>query len=611
MTTESGRKEANDKENVEQKAEKFTSFSEPSPPTVAPVTSAKSVVQSSRIASGRIGQMDKSLAGGQNNNNANRITLSRKPPVWREKPRIPIKPQSLSEVKAPSAPTESLKAQPVESALPGQMSVRFVHLTPAPVPVPTVEEQSTVPPLIPAADKELCTAVRRPSDELDSSPPPPPLPTSAQPDVEEDQVRPVIEINNNPIKSTEAAEENAASETSSTRGLTRSAFEALRANLAGSLELSRVSQPPQRSSTKRQAPTVPAEAIAVTIPTVPTPTEEGDSMSPSQPLRQPSPPVPPSPPSPPTAENQTSRKNSTERALSASPCFRNSLICVSPEGTTFTNEEEDRQPRSISLTRVERSDSTHLSSKPPSIRKILKERATQLLQRAESGTKSCSSGRLSRSDRFFASDESNCRKKGKISRFSIRKLFGFKKDSFGLDSSGSSSLPAEPLPVKVRPEIVHPIDFQGQVEVVTTPSAADPSSLTVATDSDGQSSLDLPSSESGSASQLNSLQSSANSVQSSSSSSSSTASSSSSSAGKKEKRRRNRSAGVSHFDLCSTAEILFFRMTRSILKIRRSVNKEQIPTFLTVLLVSLGKPKTFRDAIVGRRNIYQHDSSIN
>jgi hypothetical protein len=108
-----------------------------------------------------------------------------------------------------------------------------------------------------------------------------------------------------------------------------------------------------------------------------------------------------------------------------------------------------------------------MATKPPSIRKFIKERATHFLHMAESGG-NCGGGssrpsgsRLSRSERFAAESGGTVNgKKGK-SRFSLRKLLGLKKD-------GGWDEPVEPLPPKIRPEIVHPIDFHpiGQVQVV-------------------------------------------------------------------------------------------------------------------------------------------------
>lgn len=162
------------------------------------------------------------------------------------------------------------------------------------------------------------------------------------------------------------------------------------------------------------------------------------------------------------------KSTGSERSVSVSPRYRNSFICTSPEGSlSLVKDELDVAPaRSVSLTRVERSDSQCMSTKPPSIRKILRERANQFLQLAESSGGNCrsppsgESGRLSRSERFAAEAGTVSAKKTK-NRFSLRKFLGLKKES-GWDDT------AEPLPPKIRPEIVHPIDFHpvGQVQVV-------------------------------------------------------------------------------------------------------------------------------------------------
>lgn len=570
-------KEINQVDRVKEETTTTTTTTTPIPAPVSTTNNSNTkamVLQSSRVASGRIDSDPAKPA-------SNRITLTRKPPVWREKPRIPIKPQSvtlqptvepipsalhpasqLKKVDTDSVQLAQMKVQKAESQS-GQISIRFVHLSSGDDSAKT----TGVPPLLPAlktppaAEKELSALQRldllgsagsklststptlseqSPSFKIpevsqtvpakingekpsllvpDVTVPPPrtPSPVIAAP--------PPTEINNNPIKAvriepdkttladqpTECArspqtpkktsDENlkvdsfsSDGRSSSTRGLTRSAFEALRANLAGTLELSRVCQP-QRSSvsnTKRQAPPTPlprdpedsptdAESIS-TLP--PTP------VTPSSPVATPVPPIPtptpsptPSPPTPPAlpalsvAEPDIPAKAissslpsslevvvrpTPDRAVSASPRFRNSLICTSPEGSLDSTQEEEDYPRSLSLTRVERTDSQSMSTKPPSIRKIIKERATHFLQMAEGGG-SCgggtSSSRLSRSDRFAA--ESGVTVKKSKGRFSLRKLLGLKKD-------GGWDEPVEPLPPKIRPEIVHPIDFHpvGQVQVV-------------------------------------------------------------------------------------------------------------------------------------------------
>lgn len=455
-------------------AEKITSFSDPVPEPVNVATKSAVMDSSTKLASGGVGGTNRPI-----------ITLSRKPPVWKEKPRIPIKPQTLMTTAQPepsSGPSVKTPPPTMTDPVPGQMSVRFVHLinpeenVPT-SPTPTGSDSSSLPPLISAAGPEV---------EEEASPVLPP------------------EINNNPVKPQQSSEAVETETATTTRGLTRSAFEALRANLAGSLELTRVGQPARAS--KRQAPPAPTAAKEEK------PEEEVTSI--------------PADETPPSSLEETGRKSSLpERAQSASPLYRGSLVCPSPDADDGPDDDLQQPPRSVSLTRVdrpERSDGpsgVNLVPKPPSIRKMIRDRATQLLQRAESGARSSSAAmRLSRSDRF-ASEGSvaaaagnatteggrsrSASKKGK-SRFSIRRLLGLKKDSSGLESTDSHQQLGEPLPppVKIRPEIVHPIDFQGQVEVVS--KLTDPT-----TDGDSASS-----------SQPNSLQSSASSASSSFTSSS-------------------------------------------------------------------------------------------
>ena len=112
-------------------------------------------------------------------------------------------------------------------------------------------------------------------------------------------------------------------------------------------------------------------------------------------------------------------------------------------------------------------------SKTPSIRKIIRQTASQLRQLAETGT------RLSRSDRFameggsrknLAGLNSSSNNKTRFGK-SIRKLLGMKKDSGPLKSGFDSSLDADGVLANVqqksRPEIVHPLDFHppGQVTI--------------------------------------------------------------------------------------------------------------------------------------------------
>jgi hypothetical protein len=568
------------------------------------------VLQSSRVASGRIVESENS----NNKPSSNRSTLTRKPPVWREKPRIPIKPQTTVSINnqpngilvepnnASHPPGNSnnkvepvvvveqqptIKTQNPADCQPGQISIRFVHLSsggedcakPAP---------SVLPPLVPA-NLQKSQVVRQLSalerldllgsseniaETLGSNCPSLPESSPKVPDngmispsfVFESLPAPEVvvapprtpspmmvvpnEINNNPIKAvapepdTSAVQQSLPEPTTtttdsttssshkspaltakkaeetreaqgitkvegfssdcrsnSTRGLTRSAFEALRANLAGSLELSRVCQPQSRAGNsgnpKRQAPPTPLSCDAEDStgqqpdsgPSSPPPSLASladpvavSSAPPTLPTSSIPPTPPPAPALPPLADFVIPKKESPppppevcgrpgDRAISASPRFRNSLICTSPDGGSVAMDEEDQgHPRSVSLTRVERSDSQSMATKPPSLRKFIKERATHFLHMAEAGG-SCggsarpSGSRLSRSERFAAE---SCTvvgtvngKKGK-SRFSLRKLLGLKKDG-GWDEPA-----VEPLPPKIRPEIVHPIDFHpiGQVQVV-------------------------------------------------------------------------------------------------------------------------------------------------
>lgn len=585
--------------------EKITSFSDPVPaiitnetvdeqplptppgsptPTPPPDISSNTksiVLQSSRVASGRIESENSKPA-------SNRSTLTRKPPVWREKPRIPIKPQTsganppagvdecITDALHPTSKvsaSESKSSQPqmkLQNAdcQPGQISIRFVHLSSG--DDDTVKEApSSMPPLVPANNSAIpqksqvvkqLSALERldllgSSENLTELLPsasvalPDPIPSPKLAEVEAISPKfvlinlpvaevvvpstipsPVItqkEINNNPIKgilpqmeiqdqtlpdqpteltksppltkkSDETNELATKIETfsvdcrsNSTRGLTRSAFEALRANLAGSLELSRVCQPQRGTNSgnpKRQAPPTPlscdtessnspSDSSPSSSPTSLASLNPADAVPPLPPLTQSPPSPPPAPALPPLNECVIPMKQSPpssleksrppDRAISASPRYRNSLICTSPGGGPMVMDGEDGHPRSVSLTRVDRSDSQSMATKPPSIRKFIKERATHFLHMAEGGG-SCGGGssrpsgsRLSRSDRFAAESRGTVNgKKGK-SRFSLRKFLGLKKD-------GGWDEPAEPLPPKIRPEIVHPIDFHpiGQVQVV-------------------------------------------------------------------------------------------------------------------------------------------------
>ena len=585
--------------------------SPPSSPTPAPKAAVSTnnnntkaiVLQSSRVASGRIVESDSSKPA------SNRSTLTRKPPVWREKPRIPIKPQTtvslqsngvaespnntshpannkVEPVNIVEQPQPTMKQQNAECQ-PGQISIRFVHLS-SNGEDSAKSAPSVLPPLVPANNTsaipsksqvvrqlsalerlDLLGSAENIAEKFTGASLPEPSSSPKIPEVEvltpnfifenlptaevvvpQRTPSPIIvqnEINNNPIKAVLSEPETSiiqalpepttdhlittttsnskssalakkAEETkevqptktdgfssdcrsNSTRGLTRSAFEALRANLAGSLELSRVCQPQRVNNSvnpKRQAPPTPLSCDAEdsngqpdSSPSSPPPSLASlvDPLVVVAPSPPPTPPTPATPPSPPpapalppltdfvilSAKKDPSPPASSEvarpaadRAISASPRYRNSLICTSPDGGSVAMDDEDHgHPRSVSLTRVERSDSQSMATKPPSIRKFIKERATHFLHMAESGG-NCGGGssrpsgsRLSRSERFAAESGGTVNgKKGK-SRFSLRKLLGLKKD-------GGWDEPVEPLPPKIRPEIVHPIDFHpiGQVQVV-------------------------------------------------------------------------------------------------------------------------------------------------
>ena len=177
------------------------------------------------------------------------------------------------------------------------------------------------------------------------------------------------------------------------------------------------------------------------------------------------------------------KATSSERALSASPVYRNrnssSSICQSPGAQQqFTDvaleDESNDEPivktvRSISLHRAD----SNLQSKAPSIRKMIKERTTKLLHNmADGSVAKCGSSRMSRSDRFQVEQQQKKPSSSKTaSRFSIvRKFLGLKKDQTTSNNSSSNGQETseQQQVVKVRPEIVHPIDFHpvGQVEVV-------------------------------------------------------------------------------------------------------------------------------------------------
>lgn len=487
------------KDTPDEQEEKFTSFTDPTPSsttTLPPTTTTSAgneaeknkrnsekdpkaiVLQSSRVASGRIDEQNNNAKASSKNS-----TLSRKPPVWREKPRIPIKPQSVitiqqataegkadNEAIAQSRPVyavpkprkdesekaesgdvkkdEQTKMEAIDASTEPQRSDRAAEarVTETGHGQVTVHFMSIDDKPDSAAEKERSALERldqlsdQKEPELSEGTPPDSLeyaPKSQPPEEEKDGDREPFESRHN-----------------STRGLTRSAFEALRANLAGSLELSRMVQqqqqhksPTPNGSVKRQAPPTPTHEVEKADRAA---LENGEEKQ-----QQSIPPVPPPPPppAPPVQEPQPvlKVKRSTERAMSASPRFRNSLVCSAPDG-----EQVESQPRSVSLTRVERCDSERQNK--PSIRKIIKERATQLLSMADSSSKT--SGRLSRADRFAA--ETGKKAKGRFS--SIRKLLGLKKEV-------EIEQPVEAVSPKVRPEIVHPIDLRpfGQVEVVAKP----------------------------------------------------------------------------------------------------------------------------------------------
>ena len=487
----------------EPSTEKFTSFTEPE----AKSTAAKSTTTTAIIPTPPTSNRSS--------------TLSRKPPVWKEKPRIPIKPQSVvtiqqqqqqQQVEAPG--TKQLKAQTTLDCLPGQISVRFVHLSQDPVTNTneTTMDNNDVPSLIPPTGRPS-SPIKRPSivePEVPISAPVPKVAEYSRPSASPPQ----IEINNNPTLPAVDYEPKSVpivdpSTNNSTRGLTRSAFEALRTSLAGSLELSRMygsAQQPQRQSGR--------EAATTKRPAPPTPLETHEDLNDPQPVA--SEPIGCAVAASALEEEESivvpviinsSRPPLAERALSASPVYRNrnssSSVCQSPEGSGHFSdvplsdeEKKPPQPRSISLNRaVERTDS-HLQAKSPSIRKMIKDRTTKLLfNMADGSVVKCGSSRMSRSERFAAEQQqqqqtsnggSSSKKTASskaASRFlMVRKFLGLKKDQTANGGGGGGQTvqdmnqEQQPPVVKIRPEIVHPIDFHpvGQVQVV----AGKPDSVT-------------------------------------------------------------------------------------------------------------------------------------
>lgn len=165
-----------------------------------------------------------------------------------------------------------------------------------------------------------------------------------------------------------------------------------------------------------------------------------------------------------------------------SRCSGSSAVSFAPEGETL-----DAPPNGadgVTETATSRGEGLDppppspgvIASKPPSIRRILKERATQLFQLPVASGASTKTGsdppRQSRADQFTAHGRKPVKSRGLSA---IRKLLGIRKEAMAETQStaaSSDSLHAQqsphgvPVAVKVRPEILHPIDFHtGSVQV--------------------------------------------------------------------------------------------------------------------------------------------------
>ena len=269
--------------------------------------------------------------------------------------------------------------------------------------------------------------------------------------------------------------------------ISRSSFEQLRANLAGSLELTRLgpSSPPS-GSPFRQENSVSKENLAPEVihnnPNPEISDGEFDDDDDDDEFR-------PSPILPGEAIVETvnlfaiNRRRSgaggsgsgsdvipvKPHIRSASAQGRTPVISLTPDECSGSHQEGHLRSSSVTSRHLDlMPEMTH--SKTPSIRKIIRQTASQLRQLAETGT------RLSRSDRFAL--EGGNRKTGfntnggnNKTRFgkSIRKLLGMKKDSASSKNFYDAALDAEGVLAnvhKIRPEIVHPLDFHppGQVQ---------------------------------------------------------------------------------------------------------------------------------------------------
>ena len=517
---------------IDDSDEKFTSFCDPSPEeeqvTCLPAA-AEDAPDCSKPAS-------------------NRIMLSRKPPVLKEKPRVPIKPQTAlhrlertlssdpAVVKAPpihplphasltKSDSEPLKTavcsvpevdppKPVAVATPeppsnpqirsalspqvisgdrcGQISVRFVNITSGPPKMNSAETgtDSTAPaednPPAPA-DRQAklnvlaqeLNAVKR-LDELtvteceDQAE----AVSEAQANVEQvesqvkaEVIRSTAETSADQTDSSTSAaakasacarepRESPTKRSNSTRGLTRSAFEVLRANLAGSLELTRMY--PRTNNNRRPAPPLP-EPSSVTPILAFEPVQVPSAAPEPVPVEE----IPPAPHPPEESVSMSlmEPERSVERSRPSSPMLRSASISFAPEGSG--DDVNELHPRSVSLTRAEQRSTTGLAPKPPSIRRLLKERATQLFQLADGSPKTQADPRLSRSEQFALDGKKSGKSRGLSA---IRKFLGKKKDLSHSAESDSPSAPSKttPAPVKVRPEILHPLDFHcGSVQVVS------------------------------------------------------------------------------------------------------------------------------------------------
>ena len=255
------------------------------------------------------------------------------------------------------------------------------------------------------------------------------------------------------VNASVSVSESAARRSNSTRGVTRSAFESLRANLAGSLELTRMQ--PRSNSNRRRAPPLPDQKPVVSLQPEAAPVAETTPLAETAAVKSTNGPIlgqmeqrhDEQVRSDKELENEdeeeeravslpmfeTSARSHHDRSRSTSPMPRSASICFEPQGfneridaSSSSIGGEGMNPRSISLSRVEPirsspSSKVGLAPKPPSFRRILKERAVQLFQlndtaaaaagAATAKTQTAADTRLSRSDQFIAAaDESKPRR---------------------------------------------------------------------------------------------------------------------------------------------------------------------------------------------------------